>query len=71
MNASLAEALRLATRDLDLDLAGHAIKALVETLRLHPRDLPLWDLSRTRSQVTTLLELAARVAEHDATAVTR
>ncbi|GAA3205791.1 hypothetical protein [Nonomuraea roseoviolacea] len=34
-------------------------------MRLHPRDLPLGDISRTRSQVTTLLELAARVAEHD------
>jgi hypothetical protein len=58
MNASLPEALRLATRD--PQLARAAVEQLAATLSLHPRDLPLWDVTRTRTDVAAILRIAAR-----------
>ncbi|WP_049568751.1 hypothetical protein [Nonomuraea sp. SBT364] len=57
-NASLTEALHLATRN--PDTARKAVQKLADTLRLHPRDLPLWDVTRSRSDVAAVLRLAAR-----------
>jgi len=58
MNASLPEAFRLATRDPNLSRA--AVQQLAHTLGLHPRDLPLWDVTRTRTDVAAILRIAAR-----------
>jgi hypothetical protein len=66
VNASLPEALRIVTRD--ETLAGQAAEMLARTLRLHPRDLPLWDVTRSRSDVADMLTVAALLIEHDATA---
>ncbi|TDD45403.1 hypothetical protein E1286_24100 [Nonomuraea terrae] len=56
-NASLVEALHLATRD--QALAEQAVKQLATTLNRHPRDLPLWDVTRPRDLVAHILRLAA------------
>lgn len=56
-NASLPEALHLATRD--QATARHAVKQLADTLKLHPRDLPLWGVTRTRDQIAAILRIAA------------
>ena len=59
VNASLPEALRIVTRD--QALAGQAVQQLADTLKLHPRDLPLWDVTRPRHQVAAILRIAAGV----------
>lgn len=69
VNASLPDALRTATRD-DL-LVGEAVEALARRLRCHPRDIPMWDRSRSRAQVGGALADAALLAERAAAAVTR
>jgi hypothetical protein len=58
-NASLPEALHLATRE--PRLAEQAVQRLADTLRLHPRDLALWDRVRPRDQVSAVLRIAAEV----------
>lgn len=58
-NASLPEALRLATRN--PDSAREAVQQLADTLRLHPRDLALWDRVRPRDQVAAIIRIAAGV----------
>jgi hypothetical protein len=59
INASLPEALRTATRD--PHLAEQAVQQLADTLKLHPRDLPLWDVTRPRNHVAKILRIAAGV----------
>lgn len=56
-NASLPEALHLATRD--HTTARHAVQKLADTLHRHPRDLALWDRTRPRDQVARIIRLAA------------
>ncbi|MEV0382847.1 hypothetical protein [Nonomuraea sp. NPDC050643] len=58
-NASLAEALHLATRN--QATARQAMRQLADTLRLQPRDLPLWGAARTRDEIVAMLLLAAGV----------
>lgn len=57
VNASLADALRTATRN--PALAQQAVQRLASVLRLHPRDLPMWDVTRARSDVAAILRIAA------------
>lgn len=58
-NASLPEALHLATRN--PDSARKAVQRLADTLKLHPRSLAFWDVTRTRNQVADMLRLAAGI----------
>lgn len=62
VNASLPEALRTVTRD--QHLASRAVDALARVLHRHPRDLPMWDVTRPRDQVADMLRLAARIVQH-------
>ncbi|MGW4796136.1 hypothetical protein ACWEPC_27320 [Nonomuraea sp. NPDC004297] len=57
-NASLPEALHLATRD--PDTTRQVVRRLADTLRRHPRDLPLWSATRPRDQVAAILRIAAQ-----------
>lgn len=57
-NASLPEAIRMATRN--PALAQQAAQRLADKLRLHPRDLPMWDVTRPRVQVAVVVRFAAR-----------
>lgn len=59
VNASLPDALRTATRD--QTLADQAAQQLADTLRLHPRDLAVWDVTRSRARVAAILRIAAQV----------
>ncbi|MET8864627.1 hypothetical protein ABZW11_16955 [Nonomuraea sp. NPDC004580] len=56
-NASLPEALHLATRN--PATARQAVQRLADTLGRHPRDLPLWGVTRPRAQVAAALRIAA------------
>lgn len=57
VNASLRDALLTVTRD--RDLARAAVEALANWIGRHPRDLPLWDATRSRARVARALRAAA------------